>query len=97
MNFLNNNRAEHENDLKIMDTVLNDDSSPAQIESAIKKLGESGDIRLRELGGKYSNTMGDEYPNLYSRLRVSRRCREWVFRVQQLRVQKTDLSHRTRK
>ena len=66
MNFLNNNRAEHENDLKIMDTVLSDDSSPAQIESAIKKLGESGDIRLRELGRKYSNTMGDEYPNLLS-------------------------------
>jgi len=64
MSFLNNNRAEHEGDIKIMDTVLSDDSSPAQIESALKKLGESGDIRLSELGRKYSNTMGEEYPSL---------------------------------
>jgi hypothetical protein len=64
MSFLNNNRAEHEGDIKVMETVLNDDSTPAQIESALKKLGESGDIRLAELGRKYSNTMGDEYPSL---------------------------------
>ena len=64
MNFLNNNRAEHEQDLKVMDKVLSDDSTPAQIESSLKQLGESADARLRELGRKYSNTMGEEYPNL---------------------------------
>jgi hypothetical protein len=64
MNFLNNNRAEHEDDLKVMNTVLSDNSSPAQIEAAIKKLGQSADIRLRQLGRKYSNTMKSEYPNL---------------------------------
>ena len=64
MNFLNNNRAEHEADLKVMDKVLSDDSTPAQIEASLKQLGESADARLRELGRKYSNTMGEEYPNL---------------------------------
>ena len=64
MNFLNNNRAEHESDIKVMDKVLSDDSTPAQIESGLKQLGKSADIRLRELGRKYSNTIGDEYPNL---------------------------------
>jgi hypothetical protein len=64
MNFLNNNRAEHEDDLKVMDKVLSDDSTPAQIEASLKKLGESANIRLRELGRKYSNTMKSEYPSL---------------------------------
>jgi hypothetical protein len=64
MNFLNNNRAEHEGDIKTMETVLSDTATPAQIESALKSLGESADIRLRELGNKYSNTIGEAYPNL---------------------------------
>ena len=64
MTFLNNNRAEHEDDLKVMDKVLSDNSSPAQIEMALKQLGNSADIRLRQLGRKYSNTMKEEYPNL---------------------------------
>jgi len=64
MNFLNNNRAEHEADLKVMDKVLSDDSTPAQIEASLKQLGESADVRLRELGRKYSNTMKEEYSNL---------------------------------
>ena len=62
MNFLNNNRAEHEADLKVMDKVLSDDSTPAQIEASLKQLGESADARLRELGRKYSNTMGRNTP-----------------------------------
>jgi hypothetical protein len=66
MSFLNNNRAEHEEDLKVMDTVLSDSSSPAQIEAAMKKLGQSADIRLTQLGRKYSNTMKTPYPNLIS-------------------------------
>lgn len=66
MSFLNNNRAEHEEDLKVMNTILSDDSSPAQIEAAMKKLGTSADIRLTQLGRKYSNTMKTPYPNLIS-------------------------------
>jgi hypothetical protein len=66
MSFLNANRAEHEADLKIMQTVLNDTNSPAQIETALKQLGKSADIRLAAIGRKYQNTMGASFPNLIS-------------------------------
>ena len=64
MTFLNQNRAEHDADLRIMDRVLDDNGSPAQIESALKQLGNSAAIRLNALGRKYSNTMHEPYPNL---------------------------------
>ncbi|HET9406034.1 MAG TPA: hypothetical protein VFO39_02240 [Candidatus Sulfotelmatobacter sp.] len=66
MSFLNANRAEHETDLKTMQTILNTDSSPAQIETALKQLGKSADIRLAAIGRKYQNTMGSPFPNLVS-------------------------------
>jgi hypothetical protein len=64
MTFLNQNRAEHESDLKVMNTVLDDNATPAQIERALKQLGNSASIRLNNLGRKYSNTMGTAYPHL---------------------------------
>jgi len=66
MSFLNANRAEHESDIKTMETVLSNDKSPAQIETALKQLGKSADIRLRSIGTKYRNTMGQDFPNLVS-------------------------------
>jgi hypothetical protein len=66
MSFLNANRAEHESDIKTMETVLSNDKSPAQIETALKQLGKSADIRLRSIGTKYHNTMGQDFPNLVS-------------------------------
>lgn len=66
MNFLNANRAEHESDLKTMQTVLSDTSTPAQIEGALKQLGQSADIRLAALGKKYLANIGTAYPNLVS-------------------------------
>jgi hypothetical protein len=66
MSFLNANRAEHAEDLKTMQTVLNSDNSPAQIETALKQLGKSADIRLAAIGRKYQNTMGAPFPNLVS-------------------------------
>jgi hypothetical protein len=66
MSFLNANRAEHAEDLKTMQTVLNTDNSPAQIETALKQLGKSADIRLAAIGRKYQNTMGTPFPNLVS-------------------------------
>jgi hypothetical protein len=66
MSFLNANRAEHEGDIKTMGTVLSDASSPAQIETALKQLGKSADIRLAAIGRKYQNTMGAAFPNLIS-------------------------------
>jgi hypothetical protein len=66
MSFLNANRAEHEGDIKTMGTVLSDSSTPAQIETALKQLGKSADIRLAAIGRKYQNTMGTSFPNLIS-------------------------------
>jgi hypothetical protein len=64
MAFLLANHAEHESDLKIMNKVLDDNSSPAQIEAGLKQLGNSASIRLVNLGRKYSNTMHEPYPRL---------------------------------
>ena len=66
MSFLNANRAEHESDLKIMQTVLDDAQTPANIETALKQLGKSADIRLRSIGTKWTNTMHQPFPNLIS-------------------------------
>ncbi|PYX33184.1 MAG: hypothetical protein DMG77_00755 [Acidobacteria bacterium] len=66
MSFLNANRAEHEADLRTMQTVLSDTSTPAGIEVALKQLGKSADIRLAALGRKYLNTIGSPFPNLIS-------------------------------
>jgi hypothetical protein len=66
MNFLNNNRAEHEADIKTMDDIVNPTTTPARIQAALTQLAVSGDIRLRELGNKYKNTMGVPYEHLYS-------------------------------
>jgi hypothetical protein len=66
MSFLNNNRAEHEADIEDMKTVIDPASTPAQIQATLKKLAQSGDIRLTQLGRKYQNTMGTTYENLYS-------------------------------
>lgn len=66
MSFLNANRAEHEADIKEMDNVLSDTKTPAQVEVSLKKLAQSSDIRLAQLGRKYSNTIGSPYPNLIS-------------------------------
>jgi hypothetical protein len=66
MSFLNANRAEHAEDLKTMQTILNTDNSPAQVETALKQLGKSADIRLAAIGRKYQNMMGTPFPNLVS-------------------------------
>lgn len=66
MSFLNNNRAEHTEDLKTMEIVLNDEETPARIESALKQLSKSADLRLAGIGRKYLGTMGTTYPELVS-------------------------------
>ena len=66
MSFLNANRAEHEADLKVMQTVLDDTQTPANIEVALKQLGKSADIRLAAIGRKYENTMHQSFPDLIS-------------------------------
>jgi hypothetical protein len=66
MSFLNANRAEHVEDIRTMQTVLNDAKTPAEIETALKQLGRSADIRLRSVGTKWRNTIHSEFPNLIS-------------------------------
>ena len=66
MGFLNSQRAEHIEDIKTMDDIISDTTTPARIQAALTQLAVSGDIRLRELGNKYKNTMGVPYEHLYS-------------------------------
>lgn len=66
MSFLNANRAEHEADIKTMGTVLSNTSTPLQIETALKQLGQSADIRLSAMARTYQNTMSRPYENLIS-------------------------------
>jgi hypothetical protein len=58
MSFLNANRAEHEADIKQMDTVLSPESTPLQINAALKELAKTADFRLASLGKGYISTVG---------------------------------------
>ena len=64
MSFLNANRAEHEDDIKTMQTVLSDEKTPLQIETALKQLGKSADIRLAAMARTYQRTMGRPFEGL---------------------------------
>jgi hypothetical protein len=64
MSFLNANRAEHEADIKTMSTVLDDNKTPLQIETALKQLGNSADIRLAAMARTYQRTMGRPFEGL---------------------------------
>lgn len=58
MSFLNANRAEHESDIKQMETVLSPESTPLQINAALKELAKTADFRLASLGKGYVSTVG---------------------------------------
>jgi hypothetical protein len=66
MSFLNGNRAEHTEDIKAMDSVLDPNLTPAQIETVLKGLAQSADVRLASAGRKYLDTMYTTYPGLLS-------------------------------
>jgi hypothetical protein len=66
MSFLNGNRAEHTEDIKAMNNVLDPNLSPAQIEIVLKGLAQSADVRLASAGRKYLDTMYTTYPGLLS-------------------------------
>ncbi len=61
MSFLNANRAEMEADVRVMQNVLSDESSPARIEAALKQLGQSANIRLRALSDQFQRSIGQSY------------------------------------
>ena len=65
MSFLNANRAEHEDDIKIMkDVIMNPEATPLQINSALKELAKTADFRLGSLGKGYLATVGTTFPGL---------------------------------
>jgi hypothetical protein len=66
MGFLNANRAEHEADLKAVNDLTDQNSSPLQIKTALTQLAKTADERAASLGSSYVGTVGTTYPNLMS-------------------------------
>lgn len=65
MSFLNANRAEHEDDIKVMkDIIMNPEATPLQINTALKELAKTADFRLGSLGKGYISTVGTTFPGL---------------------------------
>ncbi len=63
--FLNNNRAEHTEDLQEMSKLLNDTKqSPQQIIDHLKEMTKSADVRLAGLGRKFQSTMHQNFDDL---------------------------------
>lgn len=63
-NFLNQNRAEHEADLDQMKIVLSDDSTPAQIEEALKYMAGTAVTQARDLDQRFRTLTGYGVPNI---------------------------------
>lgn len=66
MNFLNQNRAEHESDIKAMDGVLGPNATAKSALTALKVLTQTADARAASLGQKYLNTVKANYEGLIS-------------------------------
>lgn len=56
--FLLGGRALYGDDRKAAETILNDNSSPAQIQSALKQMGHTVKARYNEIAHRFSNGMG---------------------------------------
>ena len=66
MNFLNQNRAEHESDIKAMEGILGPDATAKSALTALKVLTQTADARAAALGQKYLNTVKANYEGLVS-------------------------------
>lgn len=66
MNFLNSNRAEHEADIKAVETITNVNMPPARIQAALQQLAKTADDRAASLGDSYVGVVGTTYRNLLS-------------------------------
>lgn len=62
MNFLNQNRAEHEQDIKSLSSILDENSTPQGALVALKEFMRTADIRAAQYGQKYLQTVGTTYP-----------------------------------
>lgn len=66
MTFLQNNHALTESDKKASETIMSDDSTPAQVEAALKQMAKTAFIRLDSLNARYKRTMHSDFPDLLS-------------------------------
>lgn len=64
MTFLQNNHALTESDKKAGDVILSNDSTPAQVEAALKQMGSTAFVRLGALNDRYKRVMGTDFPDL---------------------------------
>jgi hypothetical protein len=62
--FLEGGHALTESDKHAANTILSDDSSPAQIQAALKQMAHTGSIRLGSLDDRYRSTFGHSYQGL---------------------------------
>jgi hypothetical protein len=62
MSFLNANRAEHEQDIKSLEAVINPATSPAGVLTALKSFAKTADLRAANIGQRYVQTVGTTYP-----------------------------------
>lgn len=62
MSFLNQNRAEHESDIKSLESVLSPSTTPAGVLTALQSFAKTADIQAAQLGQKYLQTVGTTYP-----------------------------------
>lgn len=65
-NFLNNNHALHDDDIKEGKRLINEDMTPAQFQGALKQFAKTASIRMGTINDKYKNTFGTDYPHLVS-------------------------------
>lgn len=66
MNFLNQNRAEHDSDIKAMDGVLGPNATAKSALTALKVITQTADARAAGLGQRYLNTVKTNYEGLVS-------------------------------
>jgi hypothetical protein len=67
MNFLNQNRAEHETDIAALDSILNDKATPATAYTALQTFMKTADDQAYALGEQYRDAVGTTYPALVSK------------------------------
>jgi hypothetical protein len=71
MNFLNANRAEHSEDIRAMESVLDSKSAtPQTVYTALQTWAKTADDRAKALGETYRDTVGTTFPGLVSKATV---------------------------
>jgi hypothetical protein len=70
MTFLNNNRAEHTEDIRALESIVDANATPAQIYTALQTFARTADDRLLALGQGYVDTVGTTFPGLMSKASI---------------------------